>query len=73
MSWTNERQTVPGFYWFNGSAPAGQYRARQVMLSTTVEITTVGQTFVVWFPRWQDAFPLSDCDGRWVGPLEIPR
>jgi len=63
---------MPGFYWFKGGAPAGQYRAEEVMLSTVVELTLIGQTFVVWFPRWQDAFPLSDCDGRWAGPLEVP-
>jgi hypothetical protein len=73
MSWTIERPTLPGFYWFSGSAPAGQYRARGVVLATVVELTGVPPNIKVWFPQKDMPIPVSECEGQWVGPLEVPR
>jgi hypothetical protein len=71
MSWTSERPTLPGFYWFNGMVE-GKFRAREVMLSTVVELTGASPNLHVWFPKSPGSVHLSACEGRWAGPLEIP-
>ena len=72
VSWTNVRPGFPGFYWFKGNL-TGILRTREVILATVDEVGSVGDRFVVWFRRGEGPVPMSECDGRWDGPLEVPR
>lgn len=72
LTWTNERPTLAGFFWFKGSLE-GKLTNRQVVMATMVEVTRLDERFITWFPRGEDPVPLSDCQGRWVGPIEVPR
>ena len=73
MSWTMTQPTFPGLYWFKGSRLAGKYREPQVVLATVVEVARDGERLAVWFHRGPEAVPLSDCDGQWSEPLDVPR
>ena len=72
MSWMNVRPGFPGFYWFKGSL-ARPLKKPEVILATVVEVGTVGDRFVVWFPRGEGPVTISECDGQWDGPVEVPR
>ncbi|MEP6959957.1 MAG: hypothetical protein ABI980_14605 [Nitrospirota bacterium] len=72
VSWASVRPGFAGFYWFKGSL-AGKGKNREVMLATVVEVGTVGDRFVVWFPRGEGPIPVRECEGQWDGPLELPR
>jgi hypothetical protein len=72
MSWTTERPGFAGYYWFKGSL-AGKSKKPEVILATVVEVGTVGDRFVVWFPRGEAPVPIRECDGQWDGPVEVPR
>jgi hypothetical protein len=72
MSWTTERPGFAEYYWFKGSL-AGKLTKREVLMATVVEVGTVGDRFVVWFPRGECPVPISECDGRWEGLVEVPR
>ena len=72
MSWANQRPGFPGFYWFKGSL-AGKGRDREVILATVAEVGMVGERFVVFFPRGEGPVLISQCDGQWDGPIEVPR
>jgi hypothetical protein len=72
VNWTNARPAVSGLYWFKGSRE-GKLHNRELVLSTVVEVTRVGDTDDVWFPRGESSVPISECDGWWAGPLEVPQ
>jgi hypothetical protein len=72
VTWTSVRPGFPGFYWFKGNLTV-KGRNREVILATVVEVGLVGDRFVVRFPRGEGPVPMSECDGRWDGPLEVPR
>ena len=72
LTWTNERPTLAGFFWFKGSLE-GKLTNRKVVMATMVEVTRLDERFITWFPRGEGPVSLSDCHGRWVGPIEVPR
>ena len=71
MSWTNERPLFPGFYWFKGTVNFTS-ATRQIILATVVELTGLVPNVKVWFPQKYVPIPISECEGRWFGPLDVP-
>jgi hypothetical protein len=61
-----------GFYWFKGTVNLTSV-AREVVLATVVELTSFAHNAKVWFPQKDTSIPISECEGRWSGPLEVPR
>jgi len=72
MSWTIERPTLPGFYWFKGTVSVSS-AAREVILATVVELTGFPPNVKVWFPQKDLPIPISECEGRWAGPWTRPK
>jgi hypothetical protein len=71
MSWTNERTMLPGFYWFKGTV-SFTVAAREVILARVVELAGFAPNVKVWFPQIDMPIPISECEGRWSGPLDLP-
>ena len=69
LTWTNERPTLAGFFWFKGSLE-GKLTHRQVVMATMVEVTRLDEQFITWFPRGEASaadsaawpFLRSNCD-----------
>jgi len=45
MSWTSQRPTLPGCYWFKGSLE-GKRKNCEVVLAAVVEVVMVGERYV---------------------------
>lgn len=71
MTWTSQRPTLPGFYWFKGTVNFSS-AAREVILATVVEVTGFAPNVKVWFPQKDTSIPIGACEGRWAGPLDPP-
>jgi hypothetical protein len=72
MNWTIERPTLPGFYWFKGTVTFAS-TTHEVILATVIELTGFAPSVKVWFPQKDMPISISACEGRWSGPLEVPR
>jgi len=72
MIWTNERPTLPGFYWFKGTVTFTS-ATHEVILAMVVELTGAVPYVKVWFPKKDVPIPIDACEGLWFGPLEVPR
>jgi len=72
MSWTNDRPMLPGFYCFKETV-IFTTAAHEVILATVIELTGFAPNVKVWFPQKDTPIPISECEGRWVGPLDVPQ
>ncbi len=71
MIWLNERPLLPGFH-FKGTVNFSS-AVREVILPTVIELTGFVSNAKVWFPQKDMPIPISECEGEWSGPLEVPR
>ena len=72
MNWTTDRSILPGFYWFRGSV-SFTAAAHEIIIATVVELTGFPPNVKVWFPQKDMPIPISECEGRWSGRLEVPQ
>ncbi|MEP6959104.1 MAG: hypothetical protein ABI980_10285 [Nitrospirota bacterium] len=63
---------TPGLYWVTGTLNRS-FGKREISLATVVELTGVAPNVRVWFHRVDTPVPVRECEGQWVGPLEVPR
>jgi hypothetical protein len=60
MTWTREKPTTPGWYW---------YQSRPDSTPMIVQIYAEK----VWCAGILDGGPISSLDGKWAGPIESPQ
>ena len=64
LTWTTDKPTTPGLYWYRGSVSNGNTVITQVYDSETV-ICAAFMNDV-----WEEVGLIS---GEWAGPLELPQ
>ena len=72
MNWMTRRPILSGFYWFEGTV-CFTSSTHEIIVATVVKLTGLVPNLKVWFPQKDMPIPISECDGRWAGPLEVPR
>jgi len=71
MTWTDVRPMIPGLYWFTGTIHPKSGK-REISVATVIELTGVAPHGHVWFHRVDAPVSISECEGQWWGPLDVP-
>lgn len=63
---------LPGFYRFKGTVSFSSAVRKVILTGVVVELTGFAPNVKVWFPQEDTSIPISECEGRWFGPLDVP-